>query len=330
MQQTRLFRMHPTAMRTRVNLERLLRCSEKLGNELSGEPDRRRLLTYLSVLERYWHELDAARCSKAVLDEYRRKIEHIGDLLDDEKMLAGSGGALARSQAHNNASLTREQANSELASRLNAASRVQQALRSQLMQHVEGVAGGGDTSSLASFTSLGALPATSCAGSMPSCSSTGAATAAAATAAAASSLFLEPGAAERAALVGAGRFGGAGTGGGGGGGGGSAEPESLGRALENQRELQDDLIEDLGELVAQMKDKSMAAREAVKDDTAVLDSTGNVIDLNQAKLDASNEALKQQINATRGSTCITWLMLLLVCLLFVSMFFFMKLFKKKV
>lgn len=318
------------ATRVRVNLERLLRCSEKLGNELSGESDRRRLLTYLSVLERYWHELDAARCSKAVLDEYRRKIEHIGDLLDDEKMLAGSGGALARSQAHNNASLTREQANSELASRLNAASRVQQALRSQLMQHVEGVATSGDASSHASCAAVDALPAM-CAGSMPGCSSVGAATAAAATAAAASSLFLEPGAAERAALVGAMGGAGSGSGGGGNGGGdGSAEPEGLGRTLETQRELQDDLLEDLGELVAQMKDKSLQAREAVKDDTAVLDATGNVIDLNQAKLDASNEALKQQINAMRGSTCITWLMLLLVCLIFVFMFFFMKLFKKKV
>ena len=33
----------------------------------------------------------------------------------------------------------------------------------------------------------------------------------------------------------------------------SAGPESIGRALENQRELQDDLLEDLGGLVAQMK-----------------------------------------------------------------------------
>ena len=30
-----------------------------------------------------------------------------------------------------------------------------------------------------------------------------------------------------------------------------------------------------------MKDKSLQAREAVKDDTVVLDSTGNVIDLNR-------------------------------------------------
>ena len=127
-----------TTQRCKVNLERLLRCCERLADEMRTESDRRRLLTYLSVLERYWHELDAARCNAAVLAEYRRKIEHIGDLLDDEKMLAGSGGALARSRLRNHTTLSREQANSELASRLNAASRVQQELRSQLMHHVEG------------------------------------------------------------------------------------------------------------------------------------------------------------------------------------------------
>ena len=127
-----------TTQRCKVNLERLLRCCERLADEMRTEADRRRLLTYLSVLERYWHELDAARCNAALLAEYRRKIEHIGDLLDDEKMLAGSGGALARSRLRNHTTLSREQANSELASRLNAASRVQQELRSQLMQHVEG------------------------------------------------------------------------------------------------------------------------------------------------------------------------------------------------
>lgn len=127
-----------TTQRCKVNLERLLRCCERLADEMSTESDRRRLLTYLSVLERYWHELDAARCNAALLAEYRRKIEHIGDLLDDEKMLAGSGGALARSRLRNHTTLSREQANSELASRLNAASRVQQELRSQLMHHVEG------------------------------------------------------------------------------------------------------------------------------------------------------------------------------------------------
>ena len=127
-----------STQRCKVNLERLLRCCERLADEMRTESDRRRLLTYLSVLERYWHELDAARCNAAVLAEYRRKIEHIGDLLDDEKMLAGSGGALARSRLRNHTTLSREQANSELASRLNAASRVQQELRSQLMHHVEG------------------------------------------------------------------------------------------------------------------------------------------------------------------------------------------------
>ena len=79
----------------------------------------------------------------------------------------------------------------------------------------------------------------------------------------------------------------------------------------------------------ELKDKSLQAREAVKDDVASLESTADVLDLNQAKLDENNERLKAQVASMRGSKCWTWLMLLVVCLLFVATFFFMKLFKKK-
>ena len=74
----------------------------------------------------------------------------------------------------------------------------------------------------------------------------------------------------------------------------------------------------------ELKDKSLQAREAVKDDVASLESTADVLDLNQAKLDENNERLKAQVKSMRGSTCMTWLMLLVVCVLFVFTFFFMK------
>ena len=99
--------------------------------------------------------------------------------------------------------------------------------------------------------------------------------------------------------------------------------------VEKRRELQDDLLEDLGGLVSEMKAKSLKAREAVREDTATLDSTGSVMDDNQAKLDANNETLKQQVKSMRSSTCMTWLMLLMVVVLFIGTFLFMKLFKKK-
>ena len=45
----------------------------------------------------------------------------------------------------------------------------------------------------------------------------------------------------------------------------------------------------------ELKDKSLQAREAVKDDVASLESTADVLDLNQAKLDENNERLKAQV-----------------------------------
>jgi hypothetical protein len=247
---------------TRVNLERLLRCSERLADEIKTESDRRRLLTYLSVMERYWHELEAAKCSAAVLAEYRRKIEHIGDLLDDEKMLTGSGGALARSRLHNHATLTREEANSELASRLNAANRVQQELRSQLMHHVEGAAllsaadaagtsedhaaasAGEGAAAGAAATQLPSVPASVVAASSAVVTNSAAATAAATAAAAvAASASLGPGAGSGPAPARAAaeelppeR--------------GGMETESLGKTLETQRQLQDEILEDLSTLVS--------------------------------------------------------------------------------
>lgn len=314
-----------TTQRCKVNLERLLRCCERLADEMRTESDRRRLLTYLSVLERYWHELDAARCNAAVLAEYRRKIEHIGDLLDDEKMLAGSGGALARSRLRNHTTLSCEQANSELASRLNAASRVQQELRSQLMHHVEGAPSTADEAASLSTghagveaRGAGALRLAASVAAGPNTVATSTAAAAVAAAASLGGASIGGRAAARVADAREALLPGSGV-----------EAESVGQTLETQRQLQEELLEDLGQLVSELKDKSMQARDAVRDDTATLDETGSVVDLNQAKVDENNERLKAQVKSMRGSKCWTWLMLLVVCVLFVATFFFMKVFAKK-
>ena len=107
------------------------------------------------------------------------------------------------------------------------------------------------------------------------------------------------------------------------------EDESAAQTIEAQRQLQEEILEDLGQLVSELKDKSLQAREAVKDDTAVLESTASVLDLNQAKIDENNERLRQQVRSMRGSTCMTWLMLFVVCVLFVFTFVFMKTFRKQ-
>ena len=131
----------PRSPRSRLetNLQRLLRSCEQLSEAPDdGVAQRRRLATYLSVLDRYWHELSAVpakrqQCPPDELGEYRRRIEQLADLLDDEKLLATASSATA-TRTHSNSRLSREQANAELSSRLRAANRVQEALRTQLLK----------------------------------------------------------------------------------------------------------------------------------------------------------------------------------------------------
>ena len=49
----------------------------------------------------------------------------------------------------------------------------------------------------------------------------------------------------------------------------------------------------------------MQARDAVRDDTATLDETGSVVDLNQAKVDENNERLKAQVTSMRWTPTLT-------------------------
>ena len=70
------------------------------------------------MLDRYWHELSAVpakrqQCPPDELGEYRRRIEQLADLLDDEKLLATASSATA-TRTHSNSRLSREQANAEL------------------------------------------------------------------------------------------------------------------------------------------------------------------------------------------------------------------------
>ena len=109
------------ALRLETNLQRLLRSCEQLSEAPDdGVAQRRRLATYLSVLDRYWHELSAVpakrqQCPPDELGEYRRRIEQLADLLDDEKLLATASSATA-TRTHSNSRLSREQANAELSS----------------------------------------------------------------------------------------------------------------------------------------------------------------------------------------------------------------------
>ena len=72
----------------------------------------------------------------------------------------------------------------------------------------------------------------------------------------------------------------------------------------------------------------LQARRAVADDAQTLDRTEEQIDANRAQLGMINERLRQQIQRMQGSTCLVWIMLLLVFLIFIGMYLFMKIVPK--
>ena len=337
----------PRSPRSRLetNLQRLLRSCEQLSEAPDdGVAQRRRLATYLSVLDRYWHELSAVpakrqQCPPDELGEYRRRIEQLADLLDDEKLLATASSATA-TRTHSNSRLSREQANAELSSRLRAANRVQEALRTQLLKRDTELP---PTAAPSSTTGVTAAPAsdspTPAAAAEPPTtppppserplSALGGVAAAMKAAEARGAASCRSGAAAAA------------TGASSGGGGSSAaaaaaaagsEPgvqrESLRRQLEAEQATQERYIADLASDVAQLKNRQLQANKALKDDSRTLDSTDRGLDQNLAQLETNRSRLGKQLQTMRSSKCWTFLMVAIVIALFVFTYLFIKLFPK--
>jgi len=106
--------------------------------------------------------------------------------------------------------------------------------------------------------------------------------------------------------------------------GSSAEKEALRETLETQRAAQEDIISDLAKSVGELRDRTVQARQAVRDDCNTLDTTDEEVDRNRALLSTNNSRLKQQIQNARSSTCLVMLMLVFVAVAFFMTFFLMK------
>ena len=343
------------ASHTQPNLVRLLSSCERLSASLSSgrveqstRADRRRFETYLAVLQRLWHELASGGAgntvSETLLSEYRRKIERLAELLDADRMISGSGSSLAFTQAQCNSLLSRTQANAELSSRLQTTTCMQEALRSQLLRPGGGGGGGGSSSSGGVGGSEagegdglgggggedsgggggGVSGGGGGAGGGGACAagaSSGGSLACAAPAAFASRAPFNSSFAARAGLRGAGGAGGAG--------GRGVEAESLKTTLAEQRELHESLLSDLADSVGQLRDRSLQARQAVRDDNTTLDSTSTRLDGNKSQLDENNSRLRTLTGTMRSSTCLICMMLVVVCMLFVGTFLMMKVVPKR-
>ena len=303
---------HPTPFppsHTRPNLVRLLRSCERLSTTISSgaarHGDKRRFQTYLAVLQRQWHELASTSAmlpssgvGDALLAEYRRKIERLAELLDADRMLSGSGSVLAMTQACCNVSLTRAEANAELSSRLQTTTYMQEAQRSQLLQPM----GDADTGQDDADAAGGAAGAASAPGG-PRLATRGAQ----ASRATFDATFGRRSGGSRSGI----------------------NDEALQTTLAEQREMHDTLLADLASSVGQLRDRSMQARQAVRNDNRTLDAVSEQMDGNRAKLDENNHRLRVALQAMRSSTCLICLLILVVCALFIGTFFLMKLVPKR-
>ena len=311
-----------TASHTRVNLARLLRACDKLSNGgLSTRAERRRLDTYLVTLRQQCKELEDARCAAPLLTEYWRRIDRLEELLDAGKLRTGMGSALAFTQAQCNASLTREQANAELTNRLHATSRMQEELRSQLLQQPGADADGAPAPTDAAHEAVAAA-------AEPGAGMGAAAAVAIANGATASGRASGGGSGgSGSGGSGSGGSGSGGSGGGGSGGGGQrydVEAEALSETLASQREQQEQLLERILLSVGDMKQRQLSANAAVRQDAGTLDAMGNTLDGNRAQLDDNMGKLRQQLQSMSVSTCATCLMMIVVCVLWVLTFVLMK------
>ena len=315
---------HPTPSKIKTDLERLLKSCDRLSQSGVHISERRKFETFLSTLTRLWQELQkqseqrewlggsVACCSEAQLGEYRRHIERLAELLDDGKLLSGAGSQLALTQALCNGNLTREQANAELSSRLHATSRMQQALRNQLLGPA------------ASSSQQAVEPS-------PPDSTPGAGCAACAASSSSSSLEQPPrnaaaaatsSTASRESLFGA-------SGGRLGGGADAAEAESLSRTLADQREMQEEALSDLSKMAAGLRDRTLKAQSAVRAHCSTLETTSAAVESNQTRLNAVNTKLRQQLRSMSSSTCYILLMLMMVTILFMFTYMLMKIAPKR-
>lgn len=99
--------------------------------------------------------------------------------------------------------------------------------------------------------------------------------------------------------------------------------------LSNHRQQQEALTEEAIKLTSILKEKVKQMAEIVKKDDKVIDETEVVMTSGLDKLKKERTRLQAFSKQIRSGTCTTWLILILVCLVFIATFVFMKLFSVK-
>lgn len=99
--------------------------------------------------------------------------------------------------------------------------------------------------------------------------------------------------------------------------------------LERNRRMQDALSDDLLMHAQRLKETSSLFETKLKEDADVLSDAYQQLDGNVAKLEKERRQIKQFSSKSWRTTLITWIAILAVCLIFVFVFFYMRVFSKK-
>ncbi|XP_067417704.1 vesicle transport protein USE1 isoform X3 [Emydura macquarii macquarii] len=109
----------------------------------------------------------------------------------------------------------------------------------------------------------------------------------------------------------------------------SAEKQStteLDSVLQHHRSMQEKLAEEMLGLARSLKNNTLAAQNVIKQDNQTLSQSLRMADQNFEKLKDESERLEQ--HAKKSVNWLLWIMLIVVCFIFISMILFIRIFPK--
>ena len=103
--------------------------------------------------------------------------------------------------------------------------------------------------------------------------------------------------------------------------------EDIDDIIKHHHDMQERVAEEMIKMAQSMKHNSLMASDIIKKDTVELDKSSKLVDSNKQKLQVESDRL-EELNK-RKCSCGIWIMLIIVCIVFINMIIFIKFFPKK-
>jgi len=103
--------------------------------------------------------------------------------------------------------------------------------------------------------------------------------------------------------------------------------DNIDEIIKHHEAMQEKVAEEMIRMAQAMKHNSLIARDIIKKDNSELERSTKVVDHNVKKMQTESERL-EELNKRKCSWTI-WIMLVIVCIVFINMIIFVKFFKKR-